>query len=176
MSAASKKNSWSSSRRAVRAFCNQSRTKRLWTTRSRARSRKRSKNSSSDSPRRKRKPSRPRSNDSQLATAIYANTSRFSAPHPVCEEQPADHARDEVRRGGAIASRSGSCFGGAAVCARVGAVAALGDVAHSGYFESVDGAARREEYSRDRHDGRARPGGRVQRKHSAQGQRILPRK
>src|SRR6185312_8940794 len=55
----------------------------------------------------------------RLAAANYANTSRFSAPHPVCEKQPADHARDEVRRGGAVASRSGGCIGGAAVRAGI---------------------------------------------------------
>ena len=46
-----------------------------------------------------------------------AERTEMIAPHPIGEEHPADYACDEVRRGGAVASRAGKRIGGAAVCA-----------------------------------------------------------
>src|SRR5712672_1642504 len=84
-----------------------------------------------------------------LFSKHHANTSRFSAPHTLGEEQPADYARDEVCGRGALAQGAGSGAGGEALCAGTGASVAFDDGAHSRAATSVAGAARREERTGD---------------------------
>src|SRR5947199_2125389 len=74
----------------------------------------------------------------------YGHTSRFPATHPLGEKHPADYARHEVRGRGPIAARAGSGPGGAALCERTDACAALDHQPDRGTPAS---AARSEEHT-----------------------------
>ena len=98
----------------------------------------------------------------------YGHTSRFPTPHPLGEEQPADHARNEIRRRGPAEACAGSRAGGSPVCAGARESAPFGDVPHSGRASPTDGEARSKECFGDCDDGRAGISGGVQRQYFAQ--------
>ena len=104
----------------------------------------------------------PRQQPRLKIVSFDAHTSRLSATHPLREEHAADHARDEIRRGGEIAARAGRRVRRAALRQGNSARAALGGGPHGISGASSAAAAARRKNPGDGADRRPQPLRRVQ--------------